>query len=71
MGGEGLTAYLQGRASTSQFQPAADREQPILRLAARRNRAQLLPYSRAVKSCQDLIAARRAVRLLRCAPLLP
>jgi hypothetical protein len=64
-------AYLQGRASTSQLHPPADGEQDILRLAARPQRAQLLPYSRSVKSAQDLIADRWATLRDLWTPLLP
>lgn len=64
-------AYLQGRASTSQLQLPPDREQEVLRLPAREKCAQLLPYSRSVKSCHDRMAARCAAARLRWVPLLP
>ena len=63
--------YRQGRASTSQYQPAEEREHFTRWLAARPKWAQSLPYSRAVKSAQERTAAPWAPPRLACALLLP
>ena len=63
--------YLQGRASTLHSQLPLALEQLAFLLLARPHLAQSVPYSIATKLAHERIAARVALDLLFCGPLVP